>query len=379
MARRTKGQGSIRLRADGRWEVRISLAGRRYTRALPIATTRREAERHREDLVRADREGRVVGTPQQTVEAYLRSWLKTTAVNTLRPRSLERYTGIIEHHILPTAGQIALERFAPQHVAELHAVWATTLSSASVRYNHAVLRSAFRQAVDWRLIDRNPAHGVHPPRRVRHPMRALSPAETRTLCDAVRGDDLEALYILAVTTGMRLGELLGLRWTDVDLRDGARPRVFVQRTLVRVTGRWLFGEPKSERSRRGVALSARAVRALGAHRTRQNRLRLAAGPGWAGRHDLVFADERGEPLFGSHITERRLKPLLRQLGLPALRFHDLRHTAATLLLVEGINPKVVSEMLGHANVQLTLDTYTHVLPDMQAQVATAMDAALGRA
>lgn len=363
------------MRSDGRWEVRSWVAGRRHTRALPVGTTRSGAERIREDFIQANRHGRAIGTPQQTLADYLRSWLATTATKTLRPRSLERYLGVIEQHVLPTAGAVPLDRFSPQHVAELHALWSKKVSNATVRYNHAVLRSAFREAVEWQLVDRNPTHAVRPPRRVRMPMQALTPAEARILCEGVRGDELEALYVLAVTTGMRLGELLGLQWRDVDLDLVAGPRVSVQRTLVRVSGRWLFGEPKSERSRRGIALGERAGTALRAHSKRQKRQRLASGSAWADR-DLVFTGERGEPLFGSHVTERQLKPLLRKLRLPVIRFHDLRHTAATLLLTQGINPKVVSEMLGHGSVQLTLETYTHVLPDMQAQVATAMDAAL---
>ncbi len=375
MQRRTAGQGSIRLRTDGRWEVRIFAGRRRISRVLPVGANRRDAERVREELVRSERDGRLLGTPRQTVEMYLRSWLAGTAANTLRPRSLERYTSIVEQHILPTAGQLQLDRFSEQHVVKLHELWARSVSPATVRYHHSVLRSAFRQAVDWRLIDRNPARAVHPPRRMRRPMRALSTAEARHLLDGAHGDELEALYTLALTTGMRLGELLGLKWEDVELRP-PNARVSVQRSLVRVSGTWLFGEPKSERSRRGVALSARASATLRAHRLRQNRQRLAAGPSWAD-HDLVFAGDNGEPLYGAHITERCLKPLLRRLGLPLRRFHDLRHTAATLLLTQGINPKVVSEMLGHASVELTLDNYSHVLPDMQAQVAVAMDTALG--
>jgi integrase len=363
------------MRSDGRWEVRLWVRGRRHTRALPVGTTRGMAERAREDLARADRDGRAIGSPRQTVADYLRSWLDVTATKTLRPRSLERYTGVIEQHVLPTAGTIPLERFSRQHVEDLHGLWGSRLSSASVRYNHAVLRSAFREAVEWHLIERNPTHAVRPPRRVLKPMRALTAAQVRLLCEGARGDDLEALFVLAVTTGMRLGELLGLRWSDVELDPSGLSRVVVQRTLVRVSGRWLFGEPKSARSRRGIVLSQRAVTALRAHRARQKRQRRATGPAWAD-HDLVFADDHGEPLFGSHVTERRLKPLLRRLDLPPIRFHDLRHTAATLLLTRGINAKVVSEMLGHGNVQLTLETYTHVLPDMQSQVATAMDAAL---
>ncbi len=313
------------------------------------------------------------GPRARRVATYLRTWLAGTAANTLRARSLERYTAIVEQHIVPTVGHLPLERFTEQHVVGLHQTWAGRVSPATVRYHHSVLRSAFRQAVEWRLIERNPARGVQPPRRVRHQMRALSVAQARQLLDGAGGDELEALYTLAVTTGMRLGELLGLRWPDVETE--AR-RVTIQRTLVRVSGQWQFGEPKTARSRRAVALSDRALASLRRHRIGQKRARLRAGAAWK-EHDLVFVGPDGEPLYGAHVTERCLKPLLRRLDLPVIRFHDLRHTAATVLLTQGINPKVVSEMLGHASVELTLDTYTHVLPDMQAQVGVAMDAALG--
>jgi integrase len=203
-------------------------------------------------------------------------------------------------------------------------------------------------------------------------MQALSVRDAQALLEAGRGDEFEALYVLAITTGMRLGELLGLTWQDIDLD---RRRLSVQRSLVRLKGRWIAGEPKSERSRRTVALSARAVAALREHRRRQ----IADG-----RHaqmsydlgDLVFTHESGKPVLGGHVTERCLKPLLRRAGLPIIRFHDPRHTAATLPLTQGVHPKLVAEMLGHSSVQLTLDLYSHVLPDLQDRVARAMDEAL---
>jgi len=233
--------------------------GRRVTRTLRKGSSRRQAENVREELVHSVRQGRLAGTASETLEAYLRQWLATTAASTLRPRSLERYTGVIERHILPTAGHIGLGTFTEQHAASLHALWAETVSPHTARYHHAVLRSAFRVAVERRVIDRNPMLGVHAPRRTRRPMQSLSPDQARILLDVARGEELEALYVLAVTTGLRLGELLGLSWRDIDL---SHRRIAVQRTLVRVRGRWLLTEPKSARSCRSVVLGLRAVGAL---------------------------------------------------------------------------------------------------------------------
>lgn len=247
------------------------------------------------------------------------------------------------------------------------------MKPASVLAVHACLRSALRYALVRRLIDRNPADGAPPPRATRPAVRVLDADDCRRLLDAVAGDELEALYVLAVTTGARLGELLGLRWIDVDL---ASARLAIRQALVRTGGKWSLDEPKTDQSRRSVALSRRAAKALQTHRIRQQRCRLAAGPAWTD-HDLLFTDDWGEPLYGAHITERHFKPLLRRAGLPVVRFHDLRHSAATLMLARGVHAKVVSEMLGHASVVLTLDTYSHVIPSMQAIVAEQMDLALG--
>ena len=372
MLRRTKGQGSIRLRSDDRLEVRIMVGGRRRTRVLSKGATRQQAERVREELVRAGREGRLAVGGGATVATYLLTWLNTTGTSTLRPRSLERYRGIVERHVLPSVGHVRLERFSEQHVADLHGLWSQTVGQATVRYHHSVLRAAFREAVSRRLIDRNPMLGVHPPRRVRRSMQALSPQQTRRLLIEARGDRLEALYVVAVSTGLRLGELLALRWSDV---DPARGRLTVQRTLIRLRGRWIVGEPKSTTSRRTVSLPRRATVALELHRARQIYEGSQARAEWKAG-DLIFTDHAGRPLIGAHITERCLKPLLRRAGLPLIRFHDLRHTAATLLLGEGVHPKLVSSMLGHSSIELTLDTYSHVLPDMQERVAEAMDRAL---
>jgi integrase len=203
-------------------------------------------------------------------------------------------------------------------------------------------------------------------------MRPLTAEQVRMLFDAVRGDRLEALYILAVTTGLRQGELLGLKWDDVDLDTGT---LQVRRSLTTAKGGPVLSAPKTKGSRRSVKLSQTALEALRSHLERQLREIDRVGSMWR-ENGLIFASEVGEPLDRHDVTTRRFKPLLRRAGLPAIRFHDLRHTCATLLLSKNVNPKIVSEMLGHATIAITLDTYSHVLPTMQDSAAKAMEDAL---
>lgn len=378
MARRRYGEGTIRRRKDGRIEIRLRDAGTpRRSVYLPKTTSWRDAVRIRAQLVREAQAGYLVGTGGQTMEQFLGFWLADVAARQLRPRTLERYEGIVRQYLVPQLGRIRLDRLSAQHIDRLHAACLRTLSPASVGTVHACLRAALRYATARRILAANPADGVRPPRVARQAMVALSPAESRRFLDAVDGDPLEALYVLAIGTGMRLGELLGLRWSDVrELgRMSTTAHLNVQVTLTRTGKAWHLAEPKTPNSRRTVRLGRRAVRALLAHRTAQKRMRVAAGAGWADQ-DLVFTDRFGEPLVSGHISGRYLKPILRRAGLPAIRFHDLRHTAATLLLGQGVNPKIVSEMLGHSSVTITLDRYSHVTPSMGAIAAAAMDEVL---
>ncbi len=206
-------------------------------------------------------------------------------------------------------------------------------------------------------------------------MRPLTTSEARRFLDAARGHPLEALFTLALTTGMRQGELLGLRWRDV---DWAARRILVHHTLVRMHGRWWLGDPKSTKSERSVALTDPTIDLLRAHRARQAERLLATGHRVTD-DDFVFSDDAGEPLWGRHVTTREFGPLLRQAELPPIRFHDLRHTFATLQLAAGTNPKIVSEVLGHKDVAITLDRYSHAMPTMQVEAMGRLDAILGRA
>jgi integrase len=190
--------------------------------------------------------------------------------------------------------------------------------------------------------------------------------------EAAQGERLDALFVLALSSGMRLGELLGLRWRDVDLDAGT---LQVRQILVRMPSGLRFGEPKTKRSRRRISLSAGARDALRHHRARQAAERLRLGPVWED-HDLVFANEIGKPLDAGNLLRRDFWRVLSKAGVPRCRFHDLRHTCATLLLQQGVHAKVVSELLGHSSIGMTLDIYSHVIPDMQQHAVSAMDAVL---
>jgi integrase len=367
---RANGEGTIYKRRDGRWTARISLT--QGKRKDFFGKTRQEVA----DKLTAAMEKRRQGIPmideRQTVGRYLTSWLvgvKTSA----RPKTYVTYEGLVRLHAMPKISQVRLARLSPEHLQNLYTDrLAAGLAAQTVRHLHAVLHRALEQAARWGLVYRNVADLVSPPRVGRHEMTALDAGQSRRLLEAAEGDRFEALYVLALTTGMRLGELLALRWSNVDLDGGS---LSVRGTLHRDAGTLAIAEPKTAGSRRHVSLGTVVVEALRRHRVNQTAERLLQGPTWQD-NDLVFANEVGKPIEPSNLRRRSFVPLLAKAGLPSIRFHDLRHSAATLLLGQGIHPKIVSERLGHSRVSITLDLYSHVTPTMQQQAADAMDALL---
>jgi integrase len=239
---------------------------------------------------------------------------------------------------------------------------------------HAALHRALEAALRLGLVVRNVSDRADVPRKRHREMSVLSPEQVHTFFGSIAGNRYEALYILALTTGMRQGELLGLKWSEVDLDDAS---LQVRASLQKVRGTFILAEPKTARSRRKVALTALAVEALRRHHANQVAQCLALGPAWQDR-DLVFTNRIGNPVDRIDLMRREFLPLLQAAGLPPMRFHDLRHSAATLLLRQGVHPKVVAEMLGHSQISMTLDTYSHVLPDMQRDATVALDRLLGR-
>ncbi len=372
--KRGNGEGSVNQLSDGRWQARVTLEG--GTRKAFYGATRAEAAQKLTAALRDRDRGLPVGLDErQTVGQYLTAWLETVRP-TIRPRTWQRYSELLMLHAAPSLGKVALTKLTAQQVQRLYsAKLAEGLSSTTVHHLHAVLHRALGQAERLGLVARNVCDLVDVPRMAERELHVLNPDQVRQLFTAAQGERLEALFVLAMTTGMREGELLALRWADVDLERGiVRVRATLQRTK---EAGYLLAAPKTKQSRRQITLATRACDALRAHRIRQAEERLRLGAAWDGTLDLVFPNQTGHPMDAMNLTHRHFQPLLVRAGLPRLRFHDLRHTAATLLLGRGVNPKIVSEMLGHASIAITLDIYSHVLSDMQAQAAVEMDAALG--
>jgi integrase len=324
----------------------------------------------------ADRDGGLVFDAENlTVGEYLDKWLKGSVRGSVRQSTFDRYEIAVRVHLKPALGRRKLKKLSPAHLAGFYQDrLAAGFAPASVNKLHVTLHKALDQAVKWHMIPRNVCEAVKAPRPAPEgEMRTLSPEEARKLLEAARGERLEALYVLAVHTGMRQGELLALKWQDVDLEAGT---VQVRRTLTKSGTSLLLGEPKTAKGRRKLKLTARATAALRAHRKRQLEERMQKAGLWQDQ-GLVFASEGGTLINPTNLRKRSFASLLERAGLPKIRFHDLRHTCATLLLGRGVHAKFVQELLGHANITITLDTYSHVLPGMGDQTARAMEDALG--
>ena len=375
--RRGHGEGSIQQRKDGRWSAVVDLgwkSGKR-TRKTVYGKTRKEVAHKLTDLLKTRKDGLPIPVGTEKVETFLLRWLEATKP-TVRPRTWQRYEEYVRLHAVPKLGRLRLVNLAPHHLQLLYSErLAAGFSPQTVVHLHRMLHRALGQAVRWGAVARNVTELVDPPRVSRKEMRALSSDEARRLLKAAAGTPLEALYTIAVTTGMREGELLGLRWHDVDL--DAR-KLHVVGSLQNIAGEgWKIVEPKTARSRRLVVLSELGTQSLRRHRAIQAERRLGAGDAWQD-NDLVFPNGIGRPINPPNLLIRSFHPLLAKAKLPRVRFHDLRHTAASLLLDQGIHPKIVSEMLGHSAVAITLDLYSHVTPSMQAQAADALDSLFGR-
>ncbi len=315
-----------------------------------------------------------------TVGEYLDRFLEDVQRGSVRESTYSRHKYLHANHVKPALGRVKLRNLSAMHLQRLYRDRLDAgLSPATVQKMHHVVHKALSQAVRWDLIARNPADAVKAPSPATEEMRPLSADEVRRLLDTAKGDRLEALYVLAIHPGMRRGELLGLKWSDVDLEGGT---VSVRRTLTRTdNGKGVaLGDPKTKRSRRTVRLTREATEALRQHLARQLQQIEEAGDHYRDE-GLVFATEAGTPINPSNLPQRRFAPLLKRAGLsPSVRFHDLRHTTATLLLSRGVPPQVRPELVGPASVAITLDTYSHMLPGMGGEAAddaSAMGEVLG--
>jgi integrase len=366
--KRGNGEGSIHRRKNGGWcaQYTVYTAKGRKRKTLYGKTRQEVAAKLAKAL--SDREGGITfDADNLRLGDYLQRWLEDSKKGSVKRVTYEGYIRQVRNHLVPTLGRIKLMALTPAHLRGLYREKTETgLSARTVGYIHTTIRNALEQAVRDGLVPRNVADVVKAPRLCREEIQPLTPAQTKTLLEAVGGDRFEALYVLAVTAGLRQGELLGLKWEDIALDRGL---LQVRRTLSSTKGGApVFSNPKTAKGRRSVKLTARAVEALSRHRERQLEEREEVAGLWQ-NHGLVFPTRVGTPMSRHNLVARSFKPLLKRAGLPEIRFHDLRHTCATLMLAVGANPKVAQETLGHANVTITLDTYSHLLPNMQEEVA----------
>jgi integrase len=366
------GNGGARQRANGSWEWRESLPdGRRFS---GYGKTQMEAKARCLAKVKQAERGIDVKATRQTVGQYLNWWLNDIVTPKLAPKTVKAYQDAVRLHLVPELGQIELGKLTPQAVTSLlRNKERDGLSPRSVAMIREVLRGALNVAMKMQMVERNAAALAESPRQVKPERRMLTPEEGKRLLRVVESGRLAALYRLALTLGMRQAEILGLRWQDVDLDAGV---LRVRQTLQHIGGETHIKEPKTARSRRTLALSSSLIAALTAHKDRQAFERVKAGARWQ-ESDLVFTTANGTPLEARNLV-RDFKRQLAAAELPAnLRFYDMRHAAASLLLADGMPITAVSAMLGHALCSTTLNTYAHVLPGADRLTAEAMERLLG--
>lgn len=366
MSKRANGEGSIRQMPNGRWRVQVVIAGKRqggYT------TTRKEAQQLLRQLLGDADRGLMPPAEKLSVAQHFARWLEDEVKHTRKPSTYRRYADAARLHILPTLGHVKLPQLQPAHVQQLHATLLEDgLAPKTVHIAHGTLHCALEQAVAWNLVPRNVAGLVKPPRVARKEIQALDAEQARRLQAAANATRWAALFAVALATGMRQGELLGLKWADVDLDAGV---IRVQRQLGRDRA---LAEVKNDKQRRSIDVPASTVAALREHRRAQAEERLLLGREYDNQQ-FVFATYRGRSL-GYREVGRAFKRLLRRADLPDVPFHALRHTNATLLLLQGEHPKVVQERLGHSSISMTMDIYSHVLPRLGKAAADKLEALL---
>ena len=374
MKRRTRGSGSIRQRSKGSWQVRYEgppdTEGERKLLSETVRGSRRDAEKVLRQHLGVIEDGGYVAKAKETVAEFMQHWLKTYAASNTTPRTQQGYRGNVSRYIAPAIGNIPLQSLRPQHIQGMYGdMLDRDLSARTVLHVHRVLRQALSHAVKWGLIVRNPADAATAPRPERAEMEMWGVETIHRFLEAAVASPFYKIYHLDVLTGLRRSELLGLHWDNIDLDAGS---LMVVKTLQRIYGRGLVeGQPKTAKSRRSIALSSTAVTVLRSVRVTQLEQRMAVGPVWNDT-GYAFTQPDGRPIDPDAVTHD-FQSVVRRAELPHLTFHGLRHAHATLMLTAGVHPKIVSERLGHSNISITMDIYSHVMPGMQEAAAQAVD------
>jgi integrase len=364
--RRANNEGSLFQRKDGRWVAEMMVKGERVTQYFK---TQKEGRAWLKQTLAQIDDGLNFFGARTTLDEYLAEWIKTIEM-TVRPKTCIQYAQIIRTHISPTLGKVPLKDLRPDMIQNLYnARIKAGVSQRTTLLVHAVLHKALGHALRLGLLPRNPAAAVSRPRFVRPEMHTWDETQVRTFLLACQDSRYAVLYQMAISTGLRQGELLGLKWSDL---DWATRRLHIQRQLQRLPQKGLvFCEPKSKAGRRVIVLGKSTIDLLRRQMETQQIERQFAGDDWQ-EFGLIFASTIGTPTELRNLF-REFKSIAAAAGLPEIRFHDLRHTAATLMLSQNIHPKVVQERLGHSDISLTLNTYSHVLPGMQEEAADKID------
>jgi integrase len=372
--RRGQGGGSIYALPDGRWRGAVDLGWLNGKRKRKYVTrpTRAEVVKALREMTALAEAGKLSTKRPPTLAQWMEIYFAEVAAANVRPSTLHRYREEVEHHIGPLLGRVRIDKLTPVHITAFYRDRLTVLSAGSVRRLHANLRRALNIAVRWQLIHTNPVSLVDPPSIPHSEVRPYSLDEARAFLKAVRGRRLEARWVIAIALGMRQGEVLGLHWEDVDLERGTL-RVVAQLRRDADTGQLERVETKTARSRRTLPLPDSVRTALREHRDRQAVERLDADS-WVDPR-LVFTTRLGTPIHPRN-DYRSFRELILQANLRQIRVHDLRHTAASVLLAQGVPARVVMEILGHSQISVTLNTYAHVAPDVSREAADRVNDAL---
>lgn len=373
MGRRGHGEGSIYKRKDGRWVASISVEGNR--RKYFYGDTRREVQEALKKALHEQQQGTLATAPQQLMRVYLENWLEQVYKPTVRLTTFNMYRSVVHHHLIPAFGHIPVQKLAADKIQAYYAQKLKEgLAPSTINLIHAPLRKALENAVKWGLVSRNVAKLVTLPRVEQYEAKVLTVEQAHKLIEVACGSRMEGLLIVALTTGLRRGELLALRWSDIDLEKGT---LYVRHTMSRIPGYgYVEGEPKTKSSKRMIMLPAVAIEALKKHREYQEQERVKAGEKWQ-EQGIVFSNRYGDFINPEAVLDA-LHRLLKEAGLPRMRFHDLRHSAATISLVAGVHLKVVQERLGHSRISTTMDIYSHVLPSMQQEAVDKIEGVFRR-
>jgi integrase len=343
--------------------------GKRNQQWVSVKGNKKDAEKRLSEMLHQIDTGSFMRPGKTTVADSLERWVEDRRPN-LSPRAYERYREVIGKHLIPNLGSTTLTQLKPEHLQRLYtAMQNSGLSAWTVKYVHGLIHVALKTALEWGLIVRNPADAVKPPKIHRNEMQTWDDPEISLFLEAAKGNPHHALFYTALFTGMRRSELLGLKWSDVDL---VQMQISVCRGLHRLKDRsYVFTEPKSAKSRRTIALPPSVALLLKGHQEKQKLDRAMLGMAWS-NDDLVFGTLEGKPRFPDTIT-KAWQRVAAEAGVKVIRFHDARHTHASIMLKQGIHPKIVQERLGHASIEMTLDIYSHVTPGLQKAAAARFD------